>query len=71
MRRPVADPVHEAAPAAYGPARRAEPSAGHRRAMWLALLAAGAEAAPAVGVLWAEPPGIASRDVEREGGNDA
>lgn len=69
----MADPAHEAALAAYARARRAEPSAGHRRAMWEALLAAGAEAAPAVGVVWAEPPGIVGRDTgtEQEGNNHA
>lgn len=62
----MADAAHEAALAAYGRARRAEPSEGHRRAMWEALLAAGQVAAPAVGVVWGTPPGIGGRGVERE-----
>lgn len=63
------DPVHEAALAAYGQARRAEPSASHRRAMWLALLAAGAQAVPRVAVVWGEPAGLERRDTEEM--NDA
>lgn len=58
------DPSHEAALAAYGQARRAEPSASHRRAMWMALLAAGATAAPRVAVVWGEPPDFERRDTE-------
>lgn len=67
----VPDPAHEAALAAYGQARRAEPSASHRRAMWLALLAAGATAAPRVAVVWGEPAGIAGRGLEQGENADA